>query len=171
VIEVDPRIEQTFAEVLARSRHRSADISDRLAAHERALAERSAQLKQEGQQLTQDLDRQVAEKLEQARNNPWQNRESKPTVLAFGGEDEDTRKPAPAQPVTPPAAAWTPPPQPKPAPEPEPAPSAQRFLSFEVEEDEAETRRPAPTQPQPTRPARAANDDEDDDYSGRSWVR
>ena len=168
MIEVDRRIEQTFAEVLARSRHRAADITERLAAKQRELEAQSERIKEEGKQLTQELDRRVAEKLESARNNPWQRGDSKPTVLAFG--DEEDRPPAPAQPaVTPQPMAPSPPAQqaePEPEPEPEPA---KRFLSFEVEDDETE--RPRPQPPQPSRPAAHAAEDEDDDYSGRSWVR
>jgi len=167
VIEVDARIEQTFAEVLARSRHRAADITDRLAAKQRELEEQSERIKEEGKQLTQEMDRRVAEKLESARNNPWQRGDSKPTVLAFG--DEEDRPPAPAQPVTPQPAAPSPPTQ-QAEPDPEPAPEpAKRFLSFEVDDEEAERARSIPAQP--PRSAGPAAEDEDDDYSGRSWVR
>lgn len=169
MIEVDPRIEQAFADVLTRSRNRNADITDRLAAQQRRLEAQSEKIKQDGQKLTQDLDRRVAERRETAQNNPWQARESKPTVLAFGGEDEEGRKPRPVQP---PAVSYppVPPPPPGPEPQPQPAPAPNRFLAFEVDEEEAAPRRPMP-QPQPRPATPAAGDDEDDDYSGRSWVR
>jgi hypothetical protein len=170
VIEVDPRIEQTFADVLARSRQRAADITERVAAKERELAEQSERIKREGQELTKELDRRVAERLEAARNNPWQRPESKPTVLAFGGEDEEGRKPATSVASAPPISY--PPAPPPPAPEPEPAPAAEqlkRYLSFDVEDEEVE--RPRPVQPQqPPRPA-ARDDEDDEDYFGQSWVR
>lgn len=172
MIEVDPKIEQTFADVLARSRQRAADITERVAAKERELAEQSERIKREGQELTQELDRRVAERIEAASNNPWQSRESKPTVLAFGEEDEEGRKPVAPAASTPPISYPQAPPPPAPEPEPEPAPEpSKRFLSFDVEDEEVE--RPRPVQPQqPQSPARpAARDDDDDDYSGRSWVR
>jgi hypothetical protein len=178
VIEVDPKIEQAFAEVLARSRHRAADITDRLAAKQREIAEASKRLTEEGRELSDALDRKVEAKKESARN-PWQNRESKPTVLAFAADDEDERRPAAPQPVTQPAVSYPLPPPPAPAPEPEPAPAARdRVLSFGVEDEEDSGYR-APTPPRPAAPPApaaqprpsAAADDEDDDWSGRSWVR
>jgi hypothetical protein len=171
VIEVDPRIEQKFAEVLARSRQRAADITDRVAAVQRQIEERSKQIQEEGKRVSDDLDRRAADKRERARN-PWQNRESKPTVLAFGGDDEEKRPAAPAQPAaTPPRgmAHPVPPPTRAPQPPPEPAPPERnpRVLSFEVDDDEVAPRRPV----RPANRARPSDDEPDDDYSGRSWMR
>ncbi|GAA2965487.1 hypothetical protein [Actinokineospora diospyrosa] len=72
------------------------------------------------------------------------NRESRPTVMSFGSEED---RPAPVPPP--------------------PAPGEQRpsVLSFVADEEPAA--RPQP----PRRPATDPTDDQDDDWSGRSWVR
>ncbi|MBM7770282.1 hypothetical protein JOD54_000486 [Actinokineospora baliensis] len=81
-------------------------------------------------------------------------RETRPTVLSFTAEDDGP----------------TPPHTPEPAPRPAPAetptwPRDQRpsVLSFAVEDE-------APPPP-PRRQAPTPTDDQDDDWSGRSWVR
>jgi hypothetical protein len=172
MIEVDPKIEQAFAEVLARSRHRAEDIADRVAAVQRGIEERSKQLLEEGRRLTEELDRKAAEQQENERN-PWQNRPARSTVLEFGSEDEERRpapptQPIPAQQQMPPAAAFDGPPPPPPEPEPEPGPPPkERVLSFGLEDEESE---PAPPRRPASRPRPAASDD-DEDWSGRSWMR
>jgi hypothetical protein len=170
VIEVDPKIEQAFAEVLARSRHRAADITDRVAATQRAIEERSKQIQEDGQRLSAELDRKVAEKKESERN-PWQNRPARSTVLEFGADGEERgpappTRPIPAQPPVPPGGFVAPPP---PAPDPT-APPKQGVMSFDFEDDAA----PAVEPTSPRRPAsrpRPADADEDEDWSGRSWMR
>ncbi|PPK69583.1 hypothetical protein V5P93_006772 [Actinokineospora auranticolor] len=98
---------------------------------------------------------------EQQKAAAW-TRETKSTVLSFGGDDERPQeRPERPRPVPPPVAP------PEPAPEARSTP-AQRFLSFADDEDE-----PAPPpRPAPKRQAPApVEDDGDDDWSGRSWVR
>jgi exonuclease VII large subunit len=175
VIEVDPKIEQAFAEVLARSRHRAADITDRVAATQRSIEERSKQIQEEGQRLSAELDRKVAEKKEGERN-PWQNRPARSTVLEFGADDEQGRPAPPTQPIpvqhpVPPGGFVAPPPPP--APEPT-APAMQPVLSFDFEDEDAQPAAPVVEQAPPRRPPsrrRPADTDEDEDWSGRSWMR
>ncbi len=101
---------------------------------------------------------------------PWPTRESKPTVLSFGGEEFAEQATAPTAPTgfTAPQPAPEPPAVPEsPAP---PVPPREHLLSFGAEEDEEAPQvppRPAPApRAQPRPPA-----DEDDDFSDQSWVR
>jgi hypothetical protein len=111
-----------------------------------------------------------AEEDQPAASVPWPTRESKPRVLSFEGEDFAEQADAP----TPPTGFTEPPPAPAPAPEQPapPAPSGGHLLSFGAEEDEE----PPPVPPRPAPPAlrprhQAPADDDDDDFSGQSWVR
>ncbi|WP_018682763.1 hypothetical protein [Actinokineospora enzanensis] len=105
---------------------------------------------------------------EQAKPTTWQ-RESKPTVLSFG--DEEPRRPAPT-PVPPVSQA---PPAPPTAPEPTPTPARDRFLDFTVDEESApqpgQPAQPAQSSRQPVKPRRPTPVEDDDDWSGRSWLR
>ncbi|SER78442.1 hypothetical protein [Actinokineospora terrae] len=88
-------------------------------------------------------------------------RESRPTVLSFNTDEDHPAPPPPAAPAPPSLPAVV-------VPEDRPAawPRDQRpsVLSFEVDPFDD----PAPPTP-PRRPSPA--DDQDDDWSGRSWVR
>jgi hypothetical protein len=105
---------------------------------------------------------------EQARTGPWARRDAKPTIHAFGGEEfaEDPR--------TEPTGIRVPPLEAPPAPPPPAPPSPTgvepvRELAFGYEDEDTgavavppdATRRPAPG-PEPA---------DDDDLSGRSWMR
>lgn len=99
----------------------------------------------------------------------WAARPSKPTVLSIGDDLEDA--------APPPRPMFAAPPVPQVAPQvPEPVvrPSTERYLSFGTEHDDIPETSAEPVQ-LPPRPAPRrggpAEPEEDDDWSGHSWVR
>ena len=104
----------------------------------------------------------------------WQ-REERSTVLSFGVDDlhRDSATPTDAIPVQHPAPLPEPPLPVPPAPE---RPRTDQYLSFSVE-DEEESTPPAPLPPphapqrrSPRPAARSAEQDDDGDWSERSWM-
>ncbi len=100
----------------------------------------------------------------------WRKEAPGPPVLNFGGGEFDNMPPS----VPPPAPPMAVPPVP---PVEQPARhSVDRYLSLGLEEDSPSPPVPPPAPaPRPTRPVSSSpatdEPDDDDDWSGRSWVR
>lgn len=115
MLNVDPRIQDKFATILAGTRAKAADISDRVTAKQRENAAAAARMRESNEALTRELDERAKVKAESASDpkNQWTTPERPPPAMyEFGPEEE----PAPASPepthdATPPAAeAAAPPP-------------------------------------------------------------
>jgi hypothetical protein len=151
-------IGEEFAQEMAKADAEAAE-RERIAAEQLLAIEASKQ-----ESLRAQAEQTAAEK-----PPTWAPRVTRPTVLSFGGNESDDDAPPPAPPISaPPPIPFTPP---EPAPPPA-TPAPNRYLSFGVDDEEDE--RPEP-QPRAARPAPqrrpAVVSEEDDDWSGHSWVR
>ncbi|GLZ42107.1 hypothetical protein [Actinokineospora sp. NBRC 105648] len=160
-------IGEEFAAELARHDAEAAE-RDRLA------AERQPAIEAAHQAAKEEYLRAKAEA--EARPTPWV-RENRPQVLSFSTEDDPAPDPVPRQAApafTPPPAFTAPagfaPPAAVELPQaPAPESSREHYLSIGSQDEDATP--PRPPRPAPPRRAPAADDQEDDDWSGRSWVR
>jgi len=111
---IDRAVEERFAQILAGTRAKSADISDRVEAAKQRVAEESRQLREQNERLCKELDdrsaAKVAAKDDPTARNEWLKRDpsSRDTTFQFGETDEPapetTERTAPPAPPTPPAA-------------------------------------------------------------------
>ncbi|HJQ47905.1 MAG TPA: hypothetical protein VJ870_16550 [Amycolatopsis sp.] len=112
---IDPAVEDRFAQILARTRANAADITDRVEATKRQIAEESERMRESNERLCKELDEQAAARAandDPAAKNEWLKRnEVQEATYQFGGPDE------PAYEAGPETTERTAPPPAPPAPE------------------------------------------------------
>lgn len=139
-----------------------------------ARAKQDAAAKEMDKLVAEAAAKQQERRAREPQPSPWSRREAKPNVMSIGEEftEEAVTAPMPAQPQ---AMGMLPVPIP---PEPPAAPPSMRpeervlSLGYAGEEDSARDRQPsAPPPAARPRPVRRPGPEDDDDMSGRSWMR
>lgn len=105
---IDPAVEDRFAQILAGTRAKAADISDRVEATKRQIAEESQQMRETNERLCKELDERSAAKAaakdDPAAKNEWLKRNAAQESTFQFADAEDTpevteRTPSPAPPT------------------------------------------------------------------------
>jgi hypothetical protein len=122
---VDPALAERLAAINASTQERATEIGDRVRAKAREIAEESERMREAAAQHCRDLDRQVEERKEDAKNQ-WARAQERDTTMRFGGEEDE---PAPTPPPQPAPRAAVPPP-------PVAEPRRGRHARREVEDDD-----------------------------------
>ncbi|WAL65108.1 hypothetical protein ORV05_30000 [Amycolatopsis cynarae] len=146
-MSIDPGIENRYAEILASTRARTAEIGERVEAVRQEIAAESQRMREQNERLCQELDERSAAR-EAAKNDPtaqneWLKRTPKQGETFQFGESEELLAEQPAPPV---------PPAPPVSFEASPVPEV-----------------PAPAPPRRGRHSRPDEFDEDD-FSSRNWL-
>ena len=91
---IDRAVEDRFAQILASTRTKAADISDRVDATKRQIAEESQRMREQNERLCKELDERSAAKAaakdDPAAKNEWLKRNAEPQDATFRfGDAED----------------------------------------------------------------------------------
>ncbi|MFD8496122.1 hypothetical protein [Amycolatopsis sp. NPDC059657] len=110
---VDPQLAERLAQTNANVRAHAEEIGDRVRAKSQEIIEEQERAREAAERHSAELDRQVEEKKEAAKNQ-WNARAEQDHTMRFGDEEEETYAPPPPQPAPyglpePPAPAAAPP--------------------------------------------------------------
>lgn len=95
---VDPKLAERLAQTNANVRAQAAEIGDRVRAKSQEITEEQERAREAAERHSAELDRQVEDKKEAAKNQ-WNARAEQDHTMRFGEEDEAEHVPSPPQPA------------------------------------------------------------------------